>query len=46
MKHVGNVQRSITFLSLSAAIAHFLLTFNIEMEKEKNKGGGENCANM
>lgn len=35
MKHVGNVQKPITFLSLSAAIANFLLTFNSKMEKEK-----------
>lgn len=40
MKHVGNVQKPITCLSLSVTIANFLLTFNIEMEKEK-KGGGK-----
>lgn len=45
MKHVGNVQKPITFLSLSAAIANFLLTLNSKMEKGK-KGGGKNCANV
>lgn len=37
MKHVGNVQKPITFVSLSAAIANFLLTFNNEMEKKKKE---------
>lgn len=32
---MGNVQKPITSLSLSAAIANFRLTFNNEMEKEK-----------
>lgn len=39
MKHVGNVQRPITFLPLSAAIANSLLTFNSGMEIEKKEGG-------
>lgn len=37
MKHVGNVQKPITFLSLSAATANFLLTFDNEMGRKNEK---------
>lgn len=42
---MGNVQKPITFPSLSAAMANFRLTFNNEMEKEK-KGGEKKIVPM